>query len=178
MRGVHFFVDTEVWKRGEDISRRVNPVLPFLFCLSLFFFLRGSPCVFWVSFPSLPRSFCVRQEQKFLASSWWCSMKIREDSSFTESGMDFVARVARPKSLAMWHCTRSHRKPESLHCKHFSSLDVKKICVFLASQTNTAGFSWELSVRGPRMWRRILGRWICVWGTPDYCPRSLRNPSK
>ena len=28
------------------------------------------------------------------------------------------------------------------------------------------------------MGRWICGRWICVWGAPDFCPKSLQNPFK
>ena len=37
-----------------------------------------------------------------------------------------------------------------------------------------------IAVRGLRVgrWIRrwVRGRWICIWGAPDSCPKSLRNP--
>ena len=32
--------------------------------------------------------------------------------------------------------------------------------------------------RGPRMGRWIRGRWICVWGAPDVCPKIVPKPFK
>ena len=44
-----------------------------------------------------------------------------------------MARIARPESLAIWHRTQSHRRPdrnESPNRRHSASLDVQKHVIF------------------------------------------------
>ena len=58
-----------------------------------------------------------------------------------------VVRIARPKSLAIWHRGCSHRRPNrggSPNRRHFASLDLKKTPRFFASQANIAGFSQKV----------------------------------
>ena len=48
----------------------------------------------------------------------------------------------------------------------------------LCRTCNRARLTLINQVRGLKMGLWIRGRWICVWGAPDFCPKSLWNPSK
>ena len=64
-----------------------------------------------------------------------------------------VVRIARPTSLAIWHCRHSHRRPNSNgspNRRHFASLDLKEHAYFShrrpTSQAFRRRFFWHFPV--------------------------------
>ena len=59
---------------------------------------------------------------------------------------------------------------------HSSPLHLPLYPPFFVLTPGKLRFSSDLG-RGPRMGCWIRGRWIRVWGAPDFGPKSLQNPS-